>query len=248
MSKTMDEVGMIAGGLAVALLAGPVGISLLGSLTICNTMIGMGLTAAVAGAAGLLNPLPLDPANVGPQGQLPVQTPNPLWRIVYGVFQFAGAITFEDGPMLGWEGTGENSSCLHQFVQRVQTLTAHQIAGFLAVVIDGQTYNFGTDLVLLTSSNNTNSSGYLGPPGMWGFINNSNPWCTSIFFAFDCGDPGNATQPFPFLLAGAMLIDGGLQWLVGSARWTPTCLQRGRAKVQVLTHYNPLFESQTNAN
>ena len=60
MSKTMDEVGMIAGGLAVALLAGPVGISLLGSLTICNTMIGIGLTAAVAGAAGLLNPLPLE--------------------------------------------------------------------------------------------------------------------------------------------------------------------------------------------
>ena len=230
---------MIAGGIALALVAGPIGIGLLGSLQIMNSMIGIGLMTAVAGTAGLLNPAPIDPSNIGPQGQLPVQTPNPLWRVVYGIFQFAGAITFEDGPMLGWAGTGSNQACVHQFMQRVHTLTCHQIAGFLAVVIDGQTYNFGTDLVLLTTANNIDPIiGWLGPPGMWGFINNSNPWVTSIFFAFDSGDASNSEQPFPNLLAGATWATGALSWIVGSSRWTPACLQRGRAKVQVVIHYN----------
>ena len=142
--------------------------------------------------------------------------------------------------MLGWQGTGSNQACLHQFMQRVHTLACHQIAGFLAVVIDGQTYNFGTDLVLLTSANNIDPViGWLGPPGMWGFINNSNPWVTSIFFAFDSGDPGNQTQPFPNLLAGTVWTTNNLlSWIVGSSRWTPACLQRGRAKVHVVIHYN----------
>lgn len=238
---------MIAGGIAIALLSGPIGIGLFGSLAVTNGMIGIGLTTAVAGTAGLLNPLPQDPSNIGPQGQLPVQSPNPVWRVIYGIFQFAGAITFEDGPMLGWLGSGANQTCEHQFIQRVHTLCCHQIAGFLAVVIDGQTFNFGTDLVLLTAANNiVPGIGWVGPPGLWGFINPQNPWITYIFFAFDSGDPGNSVQPFPFLVAGAAFIDtaNGLAWRVGSERWTPTCLQRGRAKVHVLIHYNSQAQFQ----
>lgn len=237
MSKTATEIGMLAGGIALALAAGPIGITLLGSLTICNGMIGIGLTAAVSATAGLLNPAPLDASNIGPQGQLPVQTPNPLWRIIYGIFQLAGAVTFEDGPLLNWPGTGDGQPCESQIINRVQTLACHQIAGFLAVVLDGQTYNFGTDLVLLTPSNNKN--GQLGPAGMWGFISNANPWTGMILFAFDAGDPSNGQPPFPFLLAGASFTSAPVgKVTTGSTRWLPTALQRGRAKVHVLIHFS----------
>src|ERR1039457_6747848 len=146
MSRTSTEIGMLAGGIALAIASGPLGalmyeygVSLNASLMIVNSMIGIGLTSAAMAGAGLLNPLPNDPSNVAPQGQLPVQSPNPLWRVVYGVFQFGGAITFEDGPNLDWNGTGQNLVCQNQMMNRVYTLTCHQIAGFLAVVIDGQT-------------------------------------------------------------------------------------------------------------
>jgi len=233
MSKTATEIGMIAGGIALALAAGPIGIMVFQSLAITNALIGIGLTTAVAGTAGLLNPGPLDPSNIGPQGQLAVQSPNPLWRVIYGIFQFAGAISFIDGPILNWQGTGSGTVCNNQFVHRVHTLACHQIAGFLAVVLDGQTFNFGTDLVLLTTANN--NGGQAGPPGLWAFLSNANPWSGQILFEFDCGDPGNATQPFPFLLAGATVA--GVQIPIGSPRWTASCLQRGRAKVHVLIHY-----------
>jgi len=235
MSKTATEVGMIAGGIALALAAGPIGITLLGSLAICNGMIGIGLTAAVTATAGLLNPGPQDPSNIGPQGQLPVQTPNPLWRVIYGIFQFAGSITFEDGPILNWPGTGSGSACNDQIVNRIHTLACHQIAGFLAVILDGQTFNFGTDLVLLTTANNLN--GKLGPAGMWGFTSNANPWTGVIFFAFDAGDPGTNAQPFPQLVSGATFQGGFGRVLTGSIRWTQSSLQQGRAKVHVLLHY-----------
>lgn len=246
MSRTATEIGMIAGGIALALVSGPIGIGLLGSLQIMNAMIGIGLTAAVAGTAGLLNPAPLDPSSLTPTGQLPIQTPNPLWRVVYGIFQFAGAITFADGPNLDWQGSGAGHICQNQYINRVYTLTCHQIAGFLAVVIDGQTFNFGTDLVLLTAANNNN--GILGPPGMWAFIgatgfniSTPNPWIGSIFFEFDCGDPGYPTQPFTWLTAG-----GGFNGRhFSSPRWPSTALQRGRAKVHVLTHYAQQAETLT---
>ena len=249
MSKTAEEIGMIAGGIALAMATGPLG-AVITNLVVLNGMIGMGLTTAVAGVAGLLSPGPQDPSNIAPQGQLPVQTPNPLWRILYGIFQFAGSLTFTDGPMLDWTGTLGGQPCDHQYIHRVQTLVAHQICGFLAVVIDGQTFNFGTDLQLLTSENNNNNQ--LGPPGMWGFIptesggfnKGNNPWQAALLFAFDCGDPGNAGQPFPYLLAGSAWAPtggggNGNPPITGSSRWTPTCLQRGRAKVHILIHYRP---------
>src|SRR5947209_20516187 len=114
MSRTTEQIAMIAGGIGLALLAGPIGIEVLGNLMIANSMIGIGLTSALSGAVGLLTPGPQDPSNIGPNGQLPIQTPNPLWRIVYGIFQFAGSITFTDGPMLDWIGTGGGQPCNNQ--------------------------------------------------------------------------------------------------------------------------------------
>jgi hypothetical protein len=226
---------MIAGSvalIALSIINPGMSIAVYQNIVITSQMLqGIGVTVALSATAGLLNPTPLDPSNIGPQGQLPVQSPNPLWRICYGIFQFAGAITFVDGPILNWAGTGSGLVCNNQYVHRVHTLTAHQIAGFLAVVIDGQTYNFGTDLVLLTNANNSN--GQAGPPGMWAFISNSNPWSGQIFFEFDCGDPGNANQPFPGLQSNATWL--GIPF--GSTRWTAKCLQRGRSKVHVFLHY-----------
>lgn len=238
---------MLAAGIALAVLAGPIGVSLFASIAVTNMMIGVGLTTALGAGLGLLAGTPQDPSNIGSQGQLPIEIPNPLWRIVYGLFQFAGAITFEDGPVLDWIGTGNNLPCNNQYIHRVHTLTCHQIAGFLSVVIDGQTFNFGTDLVLLTTANN--NGGRFGPAGMWAFISLGNPWTGVILFEFDCGDPGNPAQPFPFLLAGSSVTGDGQ--VTGSSRWTPACLQQGRAKVHVLIHYVPanqgLFGPQSGA-
>jgi hypothetical protein len=234
---------MIAGGIALAVAAfelGPGALAIFSNTAILNTLMGIGVSAALSGTAGLLN-TPADPSNIGPQGQLPVETPNPLWRIVYGIFQFAGTVTFVDGPILGWAGTGSGNECNNQYIQRVHTLTAHQIAGFIAVVIDGQTYNFGTDLCMLTTENNGGAEDVnaIGPVGMWGFINNSNPWLGAICFAFDSGDPGNSTQPFPYLVTGAQITGQNGPLVIGSTRWPAGALQRGRAKVHVLIKFVP---------
>jgi hypothetical protein len=245
MSRTAGEIGMLAGGIALAafaILNPDLSIVLFQNLTISSGMLtGIGVTTALAATAGLLNPLPNDPSNIGPQGQLPINSPNPLWRVVYGIFQFAGSITFADGPILDWIGTGGGQTCENQFMHEVHTLTAHQIAGFLAVIIDGQTFNFGTDLVLLTAADNLGSLGYLGNPGLWGFTNPGNAWVGGIFFQFDAGDPGNVSQPFQFLVSGAQMLFGVPPHTVfiGSTRWPASALQRGRAKVHVMIRYRP---------
>lgn len=243
---------MIAGGLALAFLSGPVGIEIFQNLTMCNMMIGVGLTTALAGTVGLLAPAPQEPSSLTPQGQLPINAPNPLWRIVYGLFQFGGAVTFADGPFLDWVGTLAHEPCENQYMHFVHTLCAHQIAGFVAVVLDGQTFNFGTDLIQMTPSNqffNGNSDsqlGFGGPPGSWGFINPENPWAGVIWFEFDVGNGGIPTDavfpyPFPSLLSGySMLIDPAGRYITtGSPRWTTSCLQSGRAKVHVTLRYEP---------
>ena len=243
---------MIAGGLALAFLAGPVGISLFASLAVCNTMIGVGLTTALAGTVGLLSPTPQQPSSLSPQGQLPVNAPNPLWRQVYGLFQFGGAVTFIDGPILDWVGTLANEPCENQYMHTLHTLTSHQIAGFVAVVIDGQTFNFGTDLVMLTESNYWIESGgsgiNAGPPGSWGFINPENPWCGAIWFEFSSGNGYDVEQQFPSLLAGATMPIGSETFTIGSPKWTAACLQRGRAGVHIGTHYEPYQNESQGGN
>lgn len=253
MSKTAGEIGMLAGGIALVALSiyfPEISIAVGQNLQITSQMLmGIGVSVAAASTAGLLNPLPNDPSNIGPQGQLPIQSPNPLWRVVYGIFQFAGSITFSDGPVLDWIGTGGGGTqtCENQYMHFVHTLTAHQIAGFLAVVIDGQTFNFGTDLVLLTAANNRGSFGYMGNPGLWGFTSPGNAWAGAIFFQFDAGDPGNVSQPFQFLVSGAQM-----QWgtpnhtvFIGSTRWPASALQRGRSKVHVMLRYVPGLATTT---
>jgi hypothetical protein len=248
MSRTIEEIGMIAGGLAMAFMAGPLGVEVFQNLVVCNMMIGVGLTTALAGTVGLLASTPQQPSSLSPQGQLPIQTPNPLWRIVYGLFQFGGTVTFADGPFDDWVGTVAEEPPENQYMQFVHTLCAHQIAGFVSVVLDGQTFNFGTDLVQLTSANQVVVNGigqaiFCGPVGAWGFIDLCNPWCGVIWFEFDAGNPnsnGAWPYPFPSLLYGyEQLVGYGRYFVTGSPRWTSACLQQGRAKVHVGMHYEP---------
>ena len=248
MSRTVEEIGIIVGGLAIAFLAGPVGIEIFANLALCNSMIGLGLTTALAGTVGLLAPTPQTPSSLSPQGQLAVEGPNPNWRIVYGLFQFGGAQTFIDGPLEDWVGTEANNPCENQYMHMVHTLAAHQIAGFVAVILDGQTYNFGTDLVQLTEANQVvtgTSDGepiFAGPVGAWGFINPCNPWCGAIWFEFDCGNQNlGDNNPFPALVSGFQLLVGYSRYINGgSTRWTNSCKQQGRAKVHARIHFEPV--------
>jgi len=247
MSKVFEEIGMIVGGLAMALLSGPV-FSMLGNLMVCNTMIGVGLTSALMGTVGLLSPKPQQSPGLTPQGQLPIQTPNPVWQIVYGLFQFGGVNSFADGPFLDWVGTLISSPCENQYIQLVRTLACHQIAGFVSVILDGQTFSFGSDLVQLTSDNNLVTVAnptkggtekiLVGPPGAWGFINPCNPWCGAIWFEFDCGNATQTAPPFPSLSAGFEFdVNGPV--LIGSPLWTSAWRMSGSIRPCRRGHVRP---------
>lgn len=248
MSKAAQEVGEIVVG---------VGLAIVGGMTGNFELIAVGVGLTMSGIAGLL--APPTPISVGNTGLLPVQQPNALWRIQYGVFQAAAAlVSFIDGPILLWYGTGDDKPCNNQFINLVHTLTCHQIAGFLSVTIDGETFNFGTDITLQTAQNIPP-----GPdmwlPGFWGFSDPLNPYCGYVFFHFDPGDPGFAGQPFPLLVAGATVSGGYFQTPdgqvirnvpipTGSPKWTSSCLQRGRAKVRIFIDYRPVKDSVTTPN
>jgi hypothetical protein len=244
MSKATEEIGEIVVG---------VGLAIVGGVTGQPELIALGVMLTASGIAGLL--APQAPIGIGNTGLLPVQQPNALWRIQYGVFQAAAAIeSFIDGPNLLWTGSGDNANCARQFLNIVHTLTCHQIAGYLSVTIDGETFNFGSDLIMQTPTNDTFPAGDSNPlpwmPGFWGFRNYNNPYYGYVFFHFDPGDPGYTAQPFPQLLAGATVEDPVLNiaYPVGSPKWTASCLQQGRAKVHILLCYQPKKNSATTFN
>jgi hypothetical protein len=226
-------------------------------------LIDVGVGVAIGGIAGTIAALtaPGEPIAVGNTGLLPVQQPNALWRIQYGVFQAAAAlVSFIDGPNLLWNDSGNNAQCNNQFLNLVHTLTCHQIAGFLSVTIDGETFNFGTDLVLQPPNAPTETTmPVMWLPGFWGFSDPNNPYCGYVFFHFDPGDPGFTGQPFPSLEPGAVVTNGyfqqpdganvtGTPIPVGSPKWTSSCLQQGRAKVRILINYRPIKNSVTTFN
>src|ERR1700678_1057993 len=98
MSKAAENIGELVGGIVLT----PVG------ALFCPILIGVGVSIAVAGIVGMLKPA--TPVSVGNTGLLPVQQPNALWRIQYGIFQAAAAIvSFIDGPNLLWDGSGDNA-------------------------------------------------------------------------------------------------------------------------------------------
>ena len=68
MSKTITEVGLIVGGLALAALAGPIGGGVFFSLAVAQTMAGVGITTTLAGIGlALRNP----PKSLGTSTSIP---------------------------------------------------------------------------------------------------------------------------------------------------------------------------------
>jgi hypothetical protein len=209
MSKTVEEIGLIVGGLALAVLSGPIGITLLGSLAITNAMIGIGLTTALAGAGLALRPTvkPVGTANTISFGQ----GPSPR-RVIYGQFQTAGVLTYASFP------PSQNLATTGEVLHLVYTLVGHEITSFDAVIINGTAYNFGTDIF------------YEVGDGLWhvkpynaGVVNEF--YWERIFFEFDVGRAINGAQPFPNLA-------------IADPAWTSACLQKGCAKVHVSLRYD----------
>lgn len=209
MSKTVLEVGLILGGLALAVFAGPVGlIALQGNVTVMNAMIGVGLSTALTGVGIALRP---STHTVGAANTLSFsQGPAPR-RVIYGRFQTAGILTYASFP------PSQNLVTTNEYLHLVYTIAAHEISSFDAVSINGTVRNLGTDILWDASD------------GLW----HLNPFNQSsaidiywqhMFFEFDFGRNVN-TQPFP-ALAG------------DDATWSSACVQQGCAKVHVILRYD----------
>jgi hypothetical protein len=206
MSKTAEEIGLIVGGLAAALLAGPIGIlALQGNVAVFNAMVGIGITSALTGVGLALRP---NPSQVGAPNKETFSSSDAPRRVVYGQFQTAGVLTYASFP------ASQNLSTTNQYLQLVYTLTGHEISSFDAVVIDGTTYNFGTDLIWSPVGDN-----------LWHLYPGSAPGYNDIywqhmFFEFDYGRPSGGNG-FPALS-------------VADSSWTSACEQQGCAKVHVV--------------
>lgn len=182
MSKTIEEIGLVVGGLALALLAGPIGVGLYGSLGLFHLMVGVGLAAALGGSIGLLTPG--SPVGIA-LGQQSITQAVTYWRIIYGHFTCAGVPTF----LANAGGSAATGQTLHV----VYTVAAHQISAFqdlangnqggYAVLVDGIPMK-------LTPEGD----------GYWVPFPNS-PYAGYLAFEFDTGNPANTGQPFPNLAA-----------------------------------------------
>jgi hypothetical protein len=212
MSKTVEEIGLIVGGVAMAtvgILAGPAGIiSLQGSAAMFNAMTGLGVTTALNGVGIALRP---STQAVGAANTLNLSNGPSSRRVIYGQFQTAGVLTYASFPPLG------NGATTNQYLHLVYTIAAHEISSFDAVVINGTVYNFGLDLVYNPHSDDT--LWHLYPP------TESDFYWEHMFFEFDFGRPSNTGQPFPSLAGG-------------DPTWTSACLQRGCAKVHIVLRYD----------
>src|SRR6185312_16650420 len=115
-------------GLGIALLAGPVGITLLGSLAIANAMIGIGLSITLTGIGSMMTTHPSTTApsvNLGSSTVTVRAAVSP--RITqYGQDRRGGVVTFIDT-------TGTNNELLHLVI----TMTGHGITSFDDMFFDG---------------------------------------------------------------------------------------------------------------
>jgi hypothetical protein len=215
MSKTFEEVGLIVGGLALALAAGPVGIlALQGNVAVFQAMVGIGVSSALAGVGVALRPTP---RGVGTGNSISFQSGDVARRVIYGQEQTAGVLTYASFP------PSQNLSADNQYVHLIYTLCGHEISSFDAVSVNGSVYNFGTgsttygDIVLSS-----------GPSYYWVVAPSTTFlefYWQHMFFEFDFGRPLNTSQPFPQLAAA-------------DSTWTSACLQRGCAKVHVWLRYD----------
>lgn len=209
MSKTVEEIGLIVGGIGLALVSGPLGIIVLqGSIAAFHVMLGIGLTTAMAGVGLALRPTPkLTTAN----GSVSFQNGVSPRRVIYGQSQVSGVLTYATFP------AGQNQSTNSEFLHLVYTIAGHQITSFDGVIIDGVMYNFGVDIF---QNGGLPSTPWQVQPAAYSTNPNDFYW-QHMFFEFDCGNPANHTQPFPNLASS-------------DSAWTNAFQQLGCAKVHVI--------------
>jgi hypothetical protein len=214
MSKTIEEVGLIVGGAALALLPGGGLLAIEGESHTLTWLFGVGLSAALTGVGLALRSTP---KTLGTSSSISFQSGDAFRRVIYGQFQTPGVLTYQSYP------PSQNLQTTNQYLHLVYTLAEHEISSFDAVVINGTVYNFGAstahgDLVWETASGN--SLWHVDPQG-------GTPldfYGQHMFFEFDFGRNNNA-QPFPALAAA-------------DSTWTSACIQQGCAKVHVILRYD----------
>lgn len=217
MSKTTSEISLIAGGIALALASGPVGIAMFQSLTVMNGMIGIGITTTLSGVGLALRPTPL-PAGI--TNTITFATGSQYRRVGYGQFltpPLTQLLTYASFP------AGQNNTTTAQFLHLVATIVGHEITSFDSVLINGTAYNLGAAANDIQSPGTTGGSG--GNIALWEVKPGNNSvvndfYYTHVFFEFDFGRD-EANQPFPNLVAS-------------DPAWTSACLQQGCAKVHII--------------
>jgi len=178
MSKTVEEIGLIVGGTALAIGAAYIGQPEL-SVKVMTLMIGIGTSTALAGVGLALRPTPKP---VGTNGLLTLNNGINYRRVIYGQVQTAGVTTFVDFP------PDNNTSTDTQELELVYTLCGHEITSFDCVVIDGTPFNFGTDLVFQ----------FDGAHYAWFCVENYDLYYEHLLFEFDFGR-NESVPPFPVL-------------------------------------------------
>lgn len=210
MSKTAEEIGLIVGGIALAVAGFDPAIFGLTALHISAAELtfigGIGVSAALSGAGLALRQTP---QGVGTANSISVANGVAPRRVIHGQFQTAGVLTYASFP------PSQNLLTTNQYLHLVYTLAAHEIYSFDAVVIDGMIYNFVSDLNYPSGTDTT----WHVDPGP-----NASPtdfYWQHMQFEFDFGRPQDFGQPFPNLAAA-------------DSAWTADCRQQGCAKVHVV--------------
>src|SRR5579872_6277007 len=208
MSKSLGALGMIIGGLALAVFSGPVGIiAMSGNLAVFHAMIGLGLTTAISGV-GLALRQP--PTPVGTANSIGFAQGISSRRVIYGQFQTAGVLTYGSFP------PSQNLATTSQYLHLVYTIAGHPISSFDAVIINGYIYNFGTDI--LEDSSLPDTPWEVHP---FSSVTVNDFYFEHMMFEFDFGRSYTNAQPFPNLAAS-------------DPSWTSACVQQGCAKVHVI--------------
>lgn len=234
MSKTAEEVGLIAGGVALAALtyggASSVFVSELSpawaSAANASSLFAIGVSAGLAGTFGLLQSI-LNPIDTSVPGAQQTLSNSAAWRrVIYGFHEVGAVLTFDEAPAGNGE-TGQNQGAFRNFRHQVYTVASHKISSFgrngvPMVVIDG----INTELML-----DPGGSGYYVPSDSlnpYGGSTGGNAYggqYAHIGFEFDLGDPTNSLPALP-LLAQAC------------PDWVASCRQQGRAKVHVAMRFD----------
>lgn len=230
MSKTALLVGEIAAAVVLTVVtygAGSIAVAELGaSLGTASALFSIGVAIGITGVFGLLQPL-LNPQDTSvPGSQSNAQESAAFRRVIYGVMETGGVLTFDEMPAGNAPFQDEGppygiGNWRHQiYTVSGAPITAFGRKGIMVVVID----DIPTELEFRSP--------------YWVPIDPNNPWCgtskfgdgnpvynyTHIGFEFDIGVPTGSVFPG--------LSNACPDWQAG------ICLQTGSAKVHVAMRYD----------